>query len=230
MRIGTKRRRESDMGRVLDLKADMCELETRLHAQTSKWTETNAAARAWWSTAIAETQRRCLKRLECKRNEIEQRVDALRAKLAAMRDKFANDFRDVPIDIEQRSYQLADRLKQSMDEFEAESAARLNREAAVLKRLSNHESAVAKRFDAERTLRERAQGDFVSALETHIEHKERQTELLNTFMFEQSAKLNNAITVEAKTRRREDTELANGLNAYISKLQLSLRVVNSNAL
>lgn len=213
----------------MDLKAHMCELETRLLAKTAKRTETNAAARAWWSTAIGETQRRCFKRLECKRAEIEKRVDALRAKIAAMRAKFANDFRDVPIDIEQRGYELADRLKQSMDEFEVESAARLKREAAVLKRLSNHESAVAKRFRAERTLRERAQGDFVSTLETHIEHKERQTELLNTFMFEQSAKINNAITVEAKTRWREDTELAHAMNAYISKLQLSLRVVNSNA-
>lgn len=230
MRIGTKQRREADAARVEAIKAQMYSLETRLAATRAGRASQFDALRAWAAAAVDEARRRWAARLASRSAATTRRLDALRAKLAAMRARFDGDFEAVPADIEARGSELAERLLASMDNLNRESLSRLDREAAIVKRLANHESDVASKFDASRSDRESAYVALTARLEDHVDRKQKHDEITNSAIEANTAALHNAITREAKTRWREDTEIAEAMRTYIDKLQLSLHVVNSDAI
>ena len=124
--------------------------------------------------------------------------------------------------------ELAARLHHSMEEFEVESKSRLEREAAILKRLADNESAVANRFDADRTEREKHYVELRGILEAHVRRRGKTDEKLKTKLNEDLARLKNSIAIESKIRWREDAELAAAMNGYVEKLQQSLYIVNSD--
>ncbi|KAJ8607190.1 hypothetical protein CTAYLR_007354 [Chrysophaeum taylorii] len=228
MRIGTKQRREKDEERILSIKRQLSSLEGRLETQIERREEILEATRAWGLAAIDDRKRSMAARLEKERGRVALRLDAIRARLASSLARAAVDFEAIPVDIEERGRALAQRLRECMAHFDTESAARVEREGSVVERLGNHESEVAKHFNADRTQRERAYVDLVAMFEAHVARHDKQTEAFGAAFDEKVARLRNAITIEAKTRWREDTELANAMDAYVSKLQLSLHAVNSD--
>lgn len=229
MRVGTRSRRDKEKQRILAMKATMTGLEAQLEGQVAERCAANARTREWMGQAIAAAQQTMAGQLDDHKARIDRRIDALRARLASMRASFEEDFRAIPLDIEDRGKELADRLTKSMDDFDTESASRLRREHAIILRLAAHESQVARQFDADRTEREHAHVDLVKQLDDHVASRDRRAMLLGAFLNDKIADFENATAEEAKTRLREDTELAAAMSTYVSKLQESLRVVNSDA-
>lgn len=228
MKVGTRQRREKDEFKVHQMKQQMALLERQLNSEIKRRTEINKSMQTWCDKQIAETREGFRTLVGDQRVKLVERVDALRERLSDMKARFDVDIEAIPVDIESRGRELAARLHHSMEEFEVESKSRLEREAAILKRLADNESSVANRFDADRTEREKHYVELRSFLEAHVRRRGKTDEKLKTRLNEDLARLKNSITIESKIRWREDAELAAAMNGYVEKLQRSLYIVNSD--
>ena len=228
MKVGTRQRREKDEFKVFLMKKQMAQLERQLNSEIKRRTEMNKSMQTWTDQQIAETRAGFVRQVGERRVKLAERVDALRERISDMKKRFDVDIEAIPVDIESRGRELASRLHGSMEEFEIESKSRLEREAAILKRLADNESSVANQFDADRTAREKHYVRLRETLEGHVKRRGKADEKLKTKLNEELARLKNTITMESKIRWREDAELAAAMNGYVEKLQQSLYIVNSD--
>ncbi|KAJ1458181.1 SF-assemblin/beta giardin-domain-containing protein [Pelagophyceae sp. CCMP2097] len=228
MRVGTRQRREKDEFKVFQMQEHMSALERRLETEMHRRSEVGKSMAKWCDKQIDETRASMRSDVAVQQKELQARVDALKERLSDMQQRFAVDIEAIPLDIEQRGRELAARLKHSMEDFEGESASRLDREAAMNALLADQASDVAKRFDSGRTQRQAAYVDNRNLLDDHVRRRTKADEALKATLHEDMASLTNSITIEAKARWREDAEVADAMSAYVDRLQDSLRVVNSD--
>ena len=138
------------------------------------------------------------------------------------------DMHAIPLDIEARGKALAERLHHTMEQFDAESKSRKEREASMLRRLAHDESRTASSFDTARTERENDYVRLRKALDDHAKARNKRDQALKDRLSQDLARLRNQVAVEQKIRWREDAELAAAMNGYIEKIQQSLYIVNSD--
>jgi SF-assemblin/beta giardin len=111
--------------------------------------------------------------------------------------------------------------------FDEERRSRLEREGGILKQLADHEVLVDRDMDSERCSREATTADLRRVLEEHIRSRNKGDEKFQAMVAEELAALRNAVQSEQVTRERDDNEIVDALNRYTTKLQTSLRIINS---
>ena len=154
MRIGTRQRREKDEFKVFTMQQQMAVLERSLHNEVKKRTEMTKSIKTWCDTQVAEMRTKFQHDVNERRIKLQERVDGLRERTNDMRRRFTVDMHAIPLDIEARGKALAERLHHTMEQFDAESKSRKEREASMLRRLAHDESRTASSFDTARTERE----------------------------------------------------------------------------
>jgi SF-assemblin/beta giardin len=111
--------------------------------------------------------------------------------------------------------------------FDEERRSRLEREGGILKQLADHEVLVDRDMESERGSREATTADLRRVLEEHIRSRNKGDEKFQAMVAEELAALRNAVQSEQITRERDDNEIVDALNRYTTKLQTSLRIINS---
>ena len=227
MRIGTRQRREKDEFKVFTMQQQMAVLERSLHNEVKKRTEMTKSIKTWCDTQVEEMRAKFQQDVNERRVKLQERVDGLRERTNDMRRRFTVDMHAIPLDIEARGKALAERLHHTMEQFEAESKSRKEREASMLRRLAHDESRTASSFDTARTERENDYVRLRKALDDHAKARNKRDQALKDRLSQDLARLRNQVSVEQKIRWREDAELAAAMNGYIEKIQQSLYIVNS---
>ena len=134
MRIGTRQRREKDEFKVFTMQQQMAVLERSLHNEVKKRTEMTKSIKTWCDTQGAEMRSKFQHDVNERRIKLQERVDGLRERTNDMRRRFTVDMHAIPLDIEARGKALAERLHHTMEQFDAESKSRKEREASMLRR------------------------------------------------------------------------------------------------
>ncbi|CAN0105860.1 unnamed protein product, partial [Discosporangium mesarthrocarpum] len=78
------------------------------------------------------------------------------------------------------------------------------------------------------TSRENTFAELRRTLDENIRSRIKGDEKFQAFLQEELAALKNTVSLERQTRERDDGEIVDALNRYTSKLQSSLRIINSS--
>ena len=118
-------------------------------------------------------------------------------------------------------------LNQFRAEFEHDRDLGLEREAVLVKQLTDHEHEVNERFENQIESREKLYQGVKAILEDNIKLRDKSAERFQSFFEREVHKLHNDVRVESEVREREDDEIVEALNRYTVKLQGSLKIINS---
>ncbi|KAG5178294.1 SF-assemblin [Tribonema minus] len=227
MKIGVRQRRERDEHRVTQLTAELTRLEKMLNVEIKRRIELNKSIQTWAETEV-DKMTTTFRGLVTERSDaIHTRLEGIVGRITALEAKFDAEMAKVPVDIERRTEELTALLTAFEAKFDAERASRLEREGRIIKQLSDHEAVVARDMEAERGAREAAHAELRRALEDHVRSRTRGDDKFQGAVAEELAALRNAVEAERVTRAREDDEIVDALNRYTTKLQTSLRIINS---
>ncbi|ETV83275.1 hypothetical protein H257_04040 [Aphanomyces astaci] len=227
MRIGTRQRRERDEHRLAEMRADMTRLEKALNAETKRRFEMNKSLQALCDDSVAAMSAKFDGVLADWMAKVDGRLQGLADKILTLEGQFEYEKVHIPEVIEARTNELTAKLSNFMDAFEAERTRRLEREAEILKRLSDHEQLVADQFSKERRDREVKATELKESLDMYTKTRLRGDGKFQLVAQEEIAKIQNLLVQESQTREREDDEIIDALNRYTAKLQDSLKLINS---
>ncbi|KAF0684981.1 Aste57867_23010 [Aphanomyces stellatus] len=227
MRIGTRQRRERDEHRLAEMRAEMTRLEKALNAEIKRRFEMNKSLQALCDDSVASMTAKFDALLADWMARIDARLASLADKIQALEAQFEYEKVHIPQVIEERTNELTTKLSNFMDAFEMERQRRLDREAEILKRLSDHEQFVAEQFAKERRDREVKSTELKESLDTYTKTRLRGDDKFQTAAQAEIAKIQNLLVQESQTREREDDEIIDALNRYTAKLQDSLKLINS---
>lgn len=227
MKEGTRQRREQDEQKLLALKVEMGVIEKTLSSEVKRRVEMNKSLQAWCEVQIVDFHKRVEARLEEKIEHLQSQIDALVGRISSLEEAFAIEKKRIPREIEERGRILTLQLEAFQVMFEEERISRLEREAALSKRLTDHEHEVAEIFQDERSQRERKIMVLKDKVESTSRSRNKADERFQKVIKEEYATLKNKILAESKIREKEDDEVVETLTAYTKKLQNSLHIINS---
>jgi len=129
--------------------------------------------------------------------------------------------------IDDRGEELSKLLHRFKEEFDEDRAQRLEREAVIVKQLTDHEQEVNESFEKQIESREARYSAVREVLEDNIKLRDKTESRFQAFFDKELNRLKNDFRNESEVREREDDEIVEALNRYTLKLQTSLKVVNS---
>ncbi|KAH9107600.1 hypothetical protein LEN26_010842 [Aphanomyces euteiches] len=227
MRIGTRQRRERDEHRLAEMRAEMTRLEKALNAEIKRRFEMNKSLQAMCEDTVATMTNKFDALLADWMAKVDARLAALADKIQALETQFEYEKVHIPEVIEARTTELTSKLSNFMQAFEEERKRRLDREAEILKRLSDYEQLVADQFSKERRDREVKSTELKESLDTYTKTRLRGDNKFQLVAQQEIVNIQNLLVQESQTREREDDEIIDTLNRYTAKLQDSLKLINS---
>lgn len=163
-----------------------------------------------------------------------KRMDGLKESVEVLADRVTDLEKDleyqketIPLDIERRGVELTKRLEEFQELFEEERKSRLEREKVIVDRIAAHENQVDAEFEVERNEREQKYQELRATLEESVKLRKKRVERFHAFVENEIAILKNSIAHESRLREKEDDEIVETLTRYTTKLQASLRVINT---
>mmetsp|Transcript_33323 Transcript_33323/g.55954 ORF Transcript_33323/g.55954 Transcript_33323/m.55954 type:complete len:258 (+) Transcript_33323:118-891(+) len=227
MKRGTRQRREKDEFRITELKNEMTRLDTELTAEIKRRMEMNKSTQIWFEDQLAVLNVKFHKKLEERKEATYARLEKTNERITNMEMYFEDQKQKILKYIDDRGEELAKLLYKFKDEFEEDRALRLEREAVIVKQLTDHEQEVGERFQDQINSREARYQAVREVLEDNIKLREKSEARFQSFFDREINRLKNEFRAEAEIREREDDEIIEALNRYTLKLQTSLKVVNS---
>jgi|TARA_B110000003_G_C16516433_1_gene483202 hypothetical protein len=227
MKEGTRQRREQDEQKLLALKVEMGQIEKTLNSEVKRRVEMNKSLQAWCEVQIFDFHSKLEARVLEKVEVLQAQADALVSRIAKLEGDFSIEKERIPREIEERGKILTLQLETFQKMFEKERQSRLEREAVLSKRLTDHEHEVGEQFVVERSAREQKIMVLRDKIESSTRSRNKADERFQKVIKEEYSVLKNQILNESKIREREDDEVVETLTAYTKKLQSSLHIINS---
>ncbi|CAK4079474.1 unnamed protein product [Aphanomyces euteiches] len=209
------------------MRAEMTRLEKALNAEIKRRFEMNKSLQAMCEDTVATMTNKFDALLADWMTKVDARLAALADKIQALETQFEYEKVHIPEVIEARTTELTSKLSNFMQAFEEERKRRLDREAEILKRLSDHEQLVADQFSKERRDREVKSTELKESLDTYTKTRLRGDNKFQLVAQQEIVNIQNLLVQESQTREREDDEIIDALNRYTAKLQDSLKLINS---
>ena len=119
----------------------------------------------WCEDQLAVLQERLEAQMQLRMTEIQEQIDRIVDRLTTLEEQFEYERERIPREIEERGAVLTKMLTDFQDMFEKERLSRLEREAAIMKRLTEHEHEVMQTFQNERV---RFLGVVLAVLQMYI--------------------------------------------------------------
>lgn len=227
MKMGTKQRKELEEHRISEIKQETMRLDSELSSEIKKRTEMNRSLQAFFDQSLAQTADRLRTMMDDRTTRLNSRLDDLQQQIDDLSSSFARQKEEVLRHVEQRGEELATMLNEFKEATEKDRASRLQREASIVKQLTDHEHEVAKTFGDATTARERRYAKIKKLLEDNIRLRSKAEERFELMMEQDLNALKNQLRLERETREREDDDIVEALNRYTTKLQASLKILNS---
>ena len=162
-----------------------------------------------------------------KRTDTEDSLQKLHERIVAL-EKYVEDGKDYILNyIDDAGKALNILLNKFKAEFDEDRKLRLEREAVIVKKLTDHEQETYKNYENQIETRESLYGSLKATLDNHIKHIDKSDTRFQTNFEKELSKLRNDYRSESETRQREDDEIVEALNRYTIKLQKSLKIINS---
>jgi len=187
----------------------------------------NKSTQIWFEDQLTDLNRKIHETLELRKTETYHRLDKLSERISNMDMYFEDEKMKILKYIDDRGEELSKLLHRFKEEFDEDRALRLEREAIIVKQLTDHEQEVSERFEKQIESREARYSAVREILEDNIKLRDKTESRFQAFFDKELNRLKNDFRNESEVREREDDEIIEALNRYTLKLQTSLKVVNS---
>jgi hypothetical protein len=223
-----QQRREKDEHRLAELREEITKVERAAAAETQKRVEMGRALQEWASRETASLETRLKEQLAEQQTRLDAAIASTRTRLEEIQAKFDEDRERVLAEVERRNLELAAKLEEFHEVFEAERAERRRREAAIETAIAGAEHASEEEFASERSRREAALAELKERLEHAIRTRAKADEKLRVWAEAEIADIRTALAAEIKQREAEDDAILSALTRYTQKLQASLHIINAS--
>jgi len=224
----TKHRMTRESGKLDDTKDSMAKLEQTLNSEIKRRVEANKALQSLFEHQIQSIQDRLeaifIDRLE----KLQVSVDSLSDRMTAVERDFTLTREQYIQDIEDKNAVVAKDVNGMQNAFENEKIDRKERELAISKKLSEHETRTQAAFDAQEAMREQKYSSIRQELDQIKLVRERGDDKFQTFILEEVAVVKNGLVAESQAREQADDDIVQALNHYTKCLQDALRIINQN--
>lgn len=227
MKIGTRQRRERDEFKIAELKNEMRRLDEELTTEIKRRSEMNKSTQAWFEEQLLETNLKFRDALNEKSQKSLEKLDKLDDRITNLGKYFEEEKTRILAEIKARGEELALMLYKFKEEFDHDRELRLDRDASMVKQLSDHEHVVSEKFEEQLQAREARYSALKVVLEDNIKLRDKAEERFQSFFEKEVHRLHNDVREESEIREREDDEIVEALNRYTIKLQSSLKLINS---
>lgn len=205
----------------------MSRLDTDLTVEVKRRQEMNKSTQIWFEDQLTDLNKVFQETLAARSAATDKRLDELNQRITDLDAYFEEQKKSILKYIDDRGDELSKLLNQFKDEFEEDRRLRLDREAVIVKQLTDHEQEVSASFEKQIESRESKYQNVRSILEENIKLRDKAETRFQTLFEREINRLQNEYQKETEIREREDDEIIEALNRYTLKLQNSLKVVNS---
>mmetsp|Transcript_51415 Transcript_51415/g.103257 ORF Transcript_51415/g.103257 Transcript_51415/m.103257 type:complete len:271 (+) Transcript_51415:54-866(+) len=158
---------------------------------------------------------------------VEERLDALNERITALDEIFSVEKERINAEVDARMTELNETLVNFKKTFEEECLLRKDREAAIQAEMHSHEKEVEERFATESEARESVISQLRKELNESISSRRVSDVQFAAFVDSELSCLKESLASECAAREAEDDAVEKSLCTYTTKLQKSLRVLNS---
>merc|ERR1719335_763974 len=206
----------------------MDKLEERLNQEIQKRVGGNKTLQSLFEHQIQSIQERLESVFIDKLELLQQSVDSLSDRMGTVENEFTLTRERYIKDIEDKNAVVAKDVNGMQNAFENEKIDRKDRELAISKKLSEHETRTQAAFDAQEAMREQKYSSIRQELDQIKLVRERGDDKFQTFILEEVAVVKNGLVAESQTREQADDDLVQALNHYTKCLQDALRIINQH--
>lgn len=227
MLTGTRERREKEEQAVAELQTQMDAIEERLDCEVKDRAAQFKSLQAWCEEELSALRSKLFAALEEEVEGLNGRITALFGKIEELHEDLEVQKKIIPEDIERRGEELTKRLTKFQSLFEEERERRMEREKQIDSRVARHENEVAEALQEERVERERKVQALKVVLEEAVALRKERITRFNKVIEKEVSVLKNAIIKESRIREQEDDDIVDTLTTYTTKIQESLKVINT---
>ena len=227
MLTGTRERREKEEHAVAELQSKMSAIEERLDCEIKDRAAQFSSLQAWCEEQITALKANLFAALEQNVEALDERITQVFHRIEKLNEDLEVQQRIIPEDIERRGEELTRRLEEFQTLFEEERERRMEREKGIDSRVARHENEVAEALQEERVEREKKVQELKLMLEDTVDLRKERITRFNKVIEKEVSLLKNAIIKESRIREREDDDIVNTLTTYTTKIQESLKVINT---
>mmetsp|Transcript_9001 Transcript_9001/g.16255 ORF Transcript_9001/g.16255 Transcript_9001/m.16255 type:complete len:264 (-) Transcript_9001:64-855(-) len=220
-----KDRIDLEENKLIGIKDSMGKLEQTLNSEIKRRVEANKALQGLFETQIQSVQSRLEEVFLERLDRLQGSVDALSDRIGTMEREFATTREQYIQDIEDKNAGVAKDLNSIQNAFENEKVDRQEREHAIVKKISDHETRTQSAFEASAQNREQKYQQLRGELEVL---KRKGDVKFQTFILEEIAAVKQGLTTESTAREEADDDIVQALNHYTKALQDALRIVNQH--
>merc|ERR1719262_1356462 len=224
----TKGRIDREGTKLNGIKESMVKLEQTLNSEIKRRVEANKALQGLFESQIEAIQ----ERLEA---IFMERLDRLQESVDEMGDRMTTVERDFTMtreryiqDIEDKNAVVAKDVNGMQNAFENEKIDRKDREQAISRKLSEHETRTQAAFEAQQSNREHKYSSLRAELDQIKRSREKGDDKFQTFILEEVASVKNGLVAESHAREQADDDIVQALNHYTKCLQDALRIINQH--
>ena len=205
----------------------LIKLEKTLNAEIKRRVEANKALQEMFEAQIITMQEKLETGFDERIEKVEEAVSAVSDRLALIERDFAIERDRYVRDIEDKNAMVARDVNGLQQAFENERVLRAEKEAVIIKRLTDLESKTDDKLESHKV----STDNKLMAVRSDMEEVHRMNctgeDKFERFVLEELASLKNSVIIETQSRESADDDLVNALNHYTKALQDALRIINT---
>jgi hypothetical protein len=220
-------KRTAEDARVSSARETLNKLEKTLNAEIKRRVEANKALQEMFESQIITVQEKLEAAFEERLDKVEDAVSTVSDRLSLIERDFAIERDRYVRDIEDKNALVARDVNSLQQVFENERATRAEKEALIIKRLTELESKTDEKLESSKLSFDSKLISIRSEMEDIHRINLTGEDKFEHFVLDELASLKNSVIVETQARESADDDLVNALNHYTKALQDALRIINS---
>ncbi len=223
----TRTRRNAEDSKLVTARDTLQRLEKTLNAEVKRRVEANKALQEMFESQILLVQQKLEAGFEERLDKVEDAINGLSDRIGLIERDFAIERDRYVRDIEDKNALVAKDVNSLQTAFENERLVRAEKEAVIVKRLTDIEAKTDERIETSKATIDTRLIQIRSEMEEIYRCNTTGGDKFEKFMLEEIASLKNSLLLESQSREAADDDLVNALNHYTKALQDALRIINS---
>ena len=205
----------------------LIKLEKTLNAEIKRRVEANKALQEMFEAQIITMQEKLETGFDERIEKVEEAVSGVSDRLALIERDFAIERDRYVRDIEDKNAMVARDVNGLQQAFENERVLRAEKEAVIIKRLTDLETKTDDKLDSHKVSTDSKLISVRSDMEEIHRMNCTGEDKFERFVLEELASLKNSVIIETQSRESADDDLVTALNQYTKALQDALRIINT---
>jgi hypothetical protein len=222
-----QQRRSEEEQRLQLIRDSVVHLDKVLQVETKRRQESVKTLQMMLEQHTTQLQNRLQDELRESNEQLVRTIEALGVRVTDLEKQLTEERETRQRESEDASQGLTRQISQVQAAVENEKVARLEREAAILKRIGDDTFRLTEKIDGERIAREGATTSLRDEVETLDRQRQRLAERAQNQILEEIGQLRERIDVEITQREASEAQMCTTLDDIVSQVQSGITTIVS---